>query len=200
MWHWRWTSRLPATSPISAASMACRQSPPASTCGDPVHAGRVGRMQLGAVVPVQPVGGDELVHAVPPNEKRRRSAADLQRIRSRVGGGFRSAPSQRPRRGRLPSRPRACARSAAEQVAHVLVQALGAHVRRLGDAGRLAAQAAEVIELGAAHLAAAHDLDLLHHRRIDREDALDALAVGDLAHGEALVAGRRPCGAITTPS
>src|ERR1041385_7228098 len=57
----------------------------------------------------------------------------------------------------------------------------------LGDARLLAAQSAQVIELGAAHLAAAHDLDRVDHRRIEREHALDALAVGNLAHREALV-------------
>src|SRR5712692_7165558 len=57
----------------------------------------------------------------------------------------------------------------------------------LGDARRLAAAAAQVIELGAAHLAAAHHLDRIDHRRIEWEHALDALAIGDLAHGEVLV-------------
>src|SRR5438874_5169605 len=57
----------------------------------------------------------------------------------------------------------------------------------LGDARTLAAQAAQVIELGAAHLAAAHDLDRVDHRRIERKHALDALAIGNLAHGEVLV-------------
>src|SRR5262249_62408093 len=47
----------------------------------------------------------------------------------------------------------------------------------LGDAGRLAAPAAQVIELGAADLAAAHDLDGVDHRRIDREHALDPLPI-----------------------
>ena len=42
-------------------------------------------------------------------------------------------------------------------------EALGARVGALGDAGRLAAAAAEVIELGAADLAAADDVD-----RVDR--------------------------------
>src|ERR1043166_4570078 len=57
----------------------------------------------------------------------------------------------------------------------------------LDDAGRLAAPAAQVIELGAAHLAAAHHLDRVDHRRIEREHALDAFAVGNLTHGEVLV-------------
>src|SRR3954466_5022609 len=60
-------------------------------------------------------------------------------------------------------------------------------VLALGDAGRLAAAVAQVIELGAPDLAAAHDLDRVDHRRIEREDALDALAVGDLADGEAFL-------------
>src|SRR5262245_48752230 len=57
----------------------------------------------------------------------------------------------------------------------------------LDDAGALAAQAAQIIELGATHLAAAHDLDRVDHRRIEREHAFHALAVGNLAHGEILV-------------
>src|SRR3954454_3242764 len=63
----------------------------------------------------------------------------------------------------------------------------------LGDARGLAAQTAQVIELGAAHLAAAYDLDRVDHRRIERKDALHALAIGDLADGEVLIeAGARP--------
>src|SRR5947209_4313800 len=57
----------------------------------------------------------------------------------------------------------------------------------LGDARRLAAAAAQVIELRTAHLAAAHDLDRVDERRVEREHALDAFAVGNLAHREALV-------------
>src|SRR5262249_31737905 len=56
--------------------------------------------------------------------------------------------------------------------------------------GRLAAQIPQVIELGAANLAAAHDLDRVDHRRHHREHAFHAFAVGDLAHGEALVEAR----------
>src|SRR5690606_18843107 len=56
------------------------------------------------------------------------------------------------------------------------------------DAGGLASQISQVIELGAPHLAAAHHLDLLDARRIDQERSLDADAVrGDAAHGEVLV-------------
>src|SRR5262249_43482691 len=63
----------------------------------------------------------------------------------------------------------------------------GAGVGALGDAGRLAAQAAQIIELGPADLAAADDFDRVDQRRIDREDALDALAIGDLADREAFL-------------
>src|SRR5712691_4866105 len=66
----------------------------------------------------------------------------------------------------------------------------GAMVLLLDDAGGLAAAAAQVIELGAAHLAAAHDLDRVDHRRIERKDPLHPLAVGNLAHGEVLVEAR----------
>src|SRR4029450_670090 len=66
--------------------------------------------------------------------------------------------------------------------------ALGAAViLLLRDARGFAAAAAQVIELGAPDLAAAHDLDGVDHRGIEREDALHALAVGNLAHGEILV-------------
>src|SRR5260221_13681470 len=60
--------------------------------------------------------------------------------------------------------------------------ALGLDV--LGDAARLAAQIAQVIELGAAHHALADDLDLPDQRTVEREDAFDALAEADLAHRE----------------
>src|ERR1043166_3260921 len=60
----------------------------------------------------------------------------------------------------------------------------------LDDAGRLAAPSAQVIELGAAHLAAAHHLDRVDHRRIEREHALDALAIRDLANRDVLVEAR----------
>src|ERR1700743_374720 len=55
------------------------------------------------------------------------------------------------------------------------------------DARGFAAHTAQVIELGAADLAAAHELDGVDHRGEQREHALDTLAVRNLAHGEALV-------------
>src|SRR5262245_18052663 len=57
----------------------------------------------------------------------------------------------------------------------------------LRDARGFAAAAAQVIELGAADLAAADDFDGVDHGRIERKNALHALAVGNLAHGEILV-------------
>src|SRR6266540_152842 len=57
----------------------------------------------------------------------------------------------------------------------------------LGDARRLAPAAAQVIQLRAPHRAAAHHLDRADARRVERKDALDPLAVGDLAQGEVRV-------------
>src|SRR5579864_2422116 len=59
-------------------------------------------------------------------------------------------------------------------------------VAPLLDAGRLAAQRAQVVELGAPHLAAPDHLDAAERRRVQREDALDADAARDLPHGEGL--------------
>src|SRR6266852_2161675 len=54
---------------------------------------------------------------------------------------------------------------------------LGGEVLLLADPRLLAAARAQVIELGAADLAAAHDLERVDHRRIEGEHALDAFAV-----------------------
>ena len=67
----------------------------------------------------------------------------------------------------------------------------GGSVRRRGlalllDLGLLAAQVAQVVQLGAAHVTAGHDLDLLDDRGVHREGALDADAEADLADGEGL--------------
>src|SRR5690606_31407182 len=70
------------------------------------------------------------------------------------------------------------------------IQLAGAHTGVFRNAGRLAPAVAQVIELGAAHLAAAHDLHTFHHRRIDREHALHAFAVGNLADREILLEAR----------
>src|SRR5262249_31954511 len=59
--------------------------------------------------------------------------------------------------------------------------------RAFGDARRLAGAAAQVIELGPPHRAAPHHVDRGDPRRIEREDALDPFAVGNLAQGEVRV-------------
>src|SRR4051812_8105331 len=51
-------------------------------------------------------------------------------------------------------------------------------------ARRLALQLAQEIQLGAADLRGAHHFDLVDDRRVQREDALDALPERHLAHGE----------------
>src|SRR5215210_4259933 len=59
-------------------------------------------------------------------------------------------------------------------------------VAALADAGALADTAAQVVELGPAHVTAGGDLDALDLRRVDRERALHADAEGLLADGEGL--------------
>src|SRR5215208_692613 len=59
-----------------------------------------------------------------------------------------------------------------------------AGVALLLDLGGLAAQVAQVVELGAADVAAGDDLDALEDRRVEREGALDTDAEGDLADRE----------------
>src|SRR3569623_1411742 len=59
-----------------------------------------------------------------------------------------------------------------------------ARVAALGDARRLAGTAAQVIELGATHRALADHFDAVDVRRIEREDALDALTERNLADSE----------------
>src|ERR1700682_1199339 len=54
----------------------------------------------------------------------------------------------------------------------------------LADARRFARAAAQVVELRAAHIALALDLDRCDERRVGLEGALDALARGNLAHDE----------------
>src|SRR6185437_3647420 len=64
---------------------------------------------------------------------------------------------------------------------------LAPDVLAFGNAGGLAAPSSQIIELGATHAAPAYHLDRVDQRRMDGEDALDALAIGNLAHGEILV-------------
>ena len=47
-------------------------------------------------------------------------------------------------------------------------------------------RSAQIIQLGAADPAGAHHVDVIHHRSVQREDALHALAEADLAHGDGL--------------
>src|SRR6185503_17892071 len=54
------------------------------------------------------------------------------------------------------------------------------------DAGRLAGQGAQVIELGLTDATAADHLDVADHRAMHREDALDTNTVRDLANRERL--------------
>src|SRR3954468_22763559 len=54
----------------------------------------------------------------------------------------------------------------------------------LSDAGRLAGEVAEVVELGAPDASAADDRDARDHRALEREDSLDSDTVRDLADGE----------------
>src|SRR5207253_1501723 len=53
------------------------------------------------------------------------------------------------------------------------------------DARRLARALAQVVQLGAAHVAAALHFDGRDQRAVDLESALDAFAAADLAHDEA---------------
>src|SRR5437588_9729746 len=70
--------------------------------------------------------------------------------------------------------------------AHLLADGRGA-LRLLDDAGRLTAQVAQVVQLGSAHLAAAHHLDGIDHWRQHGEHAFDTLAIGNFADREALI-------------
>src|SRR6185503_9847543 len=63
---------------------------------------------------------------------------------------------------------------------------VGAQVTALAHAGALADPAAQVVQLGAAHVAASGDLDALDLRRVHGERPLHAYAEGLLAHGERL--------------
>src|SRR5215469_10790780 len=61
---------------------------------------------------------------------------------------------------------------------------LGASID-FAQAGRLAAQPAQVVELGAANVSRTHHFDLVDHFRVQRKDALNAMAEAHLTHREA---------------
>src|SRR6478672_7868879 len=64
------------------------------------------------------------------------------------------------------------------------------------DPRGLARGGAQIVELRAAHASTANDVQIADHRAVNREDALDADAVGDLANGERLAhAAAAPCDA-----
>src|SRR5262244_565724 len=72
----------------------------------------------------------------------------------------------------------------------VLLGGLGrfsAALLALADAGRFSAPFTQVVQLGAADLAAAHHLDRIDRWRIERKNPLDAFPIGNLAHREVLV-------------
>src|SRR6478736_6821611 len=74
----------------------------------------------------------------------------------------------------------------------------GLRHRHLGlpllDARRLTGEVAQVVQLRAPHAATPHDLDVRQHWAVEREDALDADAIGDLTDRE----GRAHPGAATS--
>src|SRR5580704_8705136 len=54
------------------------------------------------------------------------------------------------------------------------------------ETGGFAFQSTQVVKLGAANTASAHDIDMVHHRSVQRENALDALSEANLADGDGL--------------
>src|SRR3954447_15647374 len=67
-----------------------------------------------------------------------------------------------------------------------VVSASDRGVPLLLDLGGLAAQVAQVVQLGAAHVTTGDDLDVVDDRGVEREGALDTDAEGDLADREGL--------------
>ena len=117
-----------------------------------------------------------------------------------VGVGAVLGRSRRLRRASSPRGPTSTSASAASASAAIslaveqarLDELLGADVAALADARPLADAIAQVVELGAPHVTAGGDLDLLDLRRVDRERALDADAERLLAHREGLTRRRGP--------
>src|SRR5690349_24377167 len=111
----------------------------------------------------------------------------------RMGAGSAMTVGERPRHGgpgmaeRAGARPRTGHNHERPALIRSRLSGLRLGAGAFGDAGGLAAAATQVIQLGAAHVAAADHRDLGDRRGIQREDALHALAVADLAHGEVAV-------------
>ncbi len=83
-----------------------------------------------------------------------------------------------------------------------VVELAGAGAGVLDDTSRLAATVAQVVELGATDLTAANDFYAFDSRGVDREYALDAFAVGDLANREVFLqtaAGAKRCKRLRRP-
>src|ERR687889_2759660 len=72
--------------------------------------------------------------------------------------------------------------------------AIGSALALLPDAGRLAAQRAEIIQLRAAHPSPANQLDRGDRGTVNRKQALDADSSRDLADGEGLADAGAPLG------
>src|SRR5690606_25974026 len=74
----------------------------------------------------------------------------------------------------------------ASRGARAVVSLGSAVLALLADAGLLAGQTAQVVDLGATHVTARDDLDLVDDRRVHGEHALDAHLEADLADREGL--------------
>ena len=56
----------------------------------------------------------------------------------------------------------------------------------LAQAGCFAPQSAQIVKLGAAYASCSDQIDMVDHRRVDREDALHAVTEADLSHRDGL--------------
>src|SRR5689334_17423434 len=128
-----------------------------------------------------PASGPRPTSSIPamsgPTDRRRSRSIVLQRSRRGDGASVRSRPSG--------SSARDTCRAQLLRGRRARFRHRDAHLLLL-DAGRLAREMTEVVQLGATDASAADDVNLGEHRAVHREDALDADAVGDLANGERL--------------
>src|SRR5690606_36382839 len=108
-----------------------------------------------------------------------RSRPDLGAAR----GARRGSPRRRsPRRSRLGCRSRLRDRRRPRRAP----PSAGGGLATLADLGGLAAAAAQVVQLRAAHVTAGDDLDVVDRGRVEREGPLDTDPEGHLADGEGL--------------